>query len=215
MRLSLQLCCLPRQKSGQLQGDSDVEEDQLVVYRHRQPGQQGACWQAATLLGVRDTSGHTGTAPDFIRLDGHGISSDVQAPDQTPADLKARTTLCTHKVDDQGKQQLDVCKDNELLILTGRAPGDTSGKVTSEKRGAGTLIDTHMASVWLASCAQQLEVLDMASRASWVCSDHLPLWVCFQLLDTDGEPPSAAPQQPSWVCLQLLDPNGEPMSAVQ
>ena len=91
-----------------------------------------------------DTNAHTGIAPDFIRLDGHGISSDVQALDLLPADLKARANLCTHKVDVRGKQQLDFCKDNELLILNGRAPGDTSGKVTFVGRGAGTLIDYHM-----------------------------------------------------------------------
>ena len=58
-----------------------------------------------------DTNAHTGTAPDFIRLNGH----EVQALDQLPADLKTRANLCTHKVDVRGKQQLDFCKDNELL----------------------------------------------------------------------------------------------------
>ena len=86
-----------------------------------------------------DTNAHTGIAPDSIRLDGHGISSDVQALDQLPADLQARANLCTHKVDVCGKQQLNFCKDNELLILNGGAPGDTSGKVTFVGRGAGTL----------------------------------------------------------------------------
>ena len=143
-----------------------------------------------------DTNAHTGTAPDFIRLDGHGISSDVQALDHLPADLKARANLCNRKVDARGKQQLDFCKDNELLILNGRAPGDTSGKVTFVGRGAGTLIDYHMASAWLASCTQQLEVLDMASGACRVCSDHLPVRVCFHLPSADGEPLLAAQQQP-------------------
>ena len=142
-----------------------------------------------------DTNAHTGTAPDFIRLIGHGISSEVQALDQLPADLKTRANLCTHKVDVRGKQQLDFCKDNELLILNGRAPGDPSGKVTFVGRGAGTLIDYHMASAWLASCCMQLAVLDMASGACRVCSDHLPVQVCFQLPTTDGEPPAASAQQ--------------------
>eukprot|EP00891_Asterochloris_glomerata_P005509 jgi/Astpho2/5509/Aster-x1297 len=87
------------------------------------------------------------------------------ALDQLPADLKTRANLCTHKVDVCGKQQLDFCKDNELLILNGRAPGDSSGKVTFVGRGAGTLIDYHMASTWLASCCMQLAVLDMARGA--------------------------------------------------
>ena len=157
-----------------------------------------------------DTNAHTGIAPDFIRLDGHGISSDVQALDLLPADLKARANLCTHKVDVRGKQQLDFCKDNELLILNGRAPGDTSGKVTFVGRGAGTLIDYHMASAWLASCTKQLKVLDMASGACRVCSDHLPVRVCFQLPSADGEPPAAAQQQPPAVpCVPdiRLDPS--------
>ena len=112
-----------------------------------------------------DTNAHTGIAPDSIRLDGHGVSSDVKALDQLPADLQARANLCTHKGDVRGKQQLNFCKDNELLILNGGAPGDTSGKVTFVGRGAGTLIDYHMASAWLASCTKQLEVLDLASGA--------------------------------------------------
>ena len=62
-------------------------------------------------------------------------------------------------------------------------------------RGAGTLIDYHMASAWLASCCMQLAVLDMASGACRVCSDHLPVQVCFQLPTTDGEPPAASAQQ--------------------
>ena len=41
----------------------------------------------------------------------------MQALDQLPADLKARANRCTHKVDVHGKQQLDFCKDNKLLIL--------------------------------------------------------------------------------------------------
>ena len=134
-----------------------------------------------------DTNAHTGTAPDFIRLNGHGISSEVQALDQLPADLKMRANLCTHKVDVRGKQQLDFCKDNELLILNGRAPDDTSGKVTFVGRGARSPIDYHMASAWLASCTQQLEVLDRASGVCRVCSDHLPVRVCFQLPSAVGE----------------------------
>ena len=59
-------------------------------------GKQPHYWMCA------DTNAHTGTAPDFIRLDGHGISSEVQALDQLPADLKMRVNLCTHKVDVRG-----------------------------------------------------------------------------------------------------------------
>ena len=115
-----------------------------------------------------DINAHTGTEPDFIRLGGQGISSDVQALDQLPADLKARANLCTRKVDVRGKQQPKFCKDNELLVLKGRASGDTSGKVTFVGRVAGTLIDYHMASGWLASYTQQLEVVDTASGACQV-----------------------------------------------
>ena len=109
-----------------------------------------------------DTNAHTGTLPDHVVLKGPEIPDAVQALDDLPEHVPARRNECPHAVDRRGRQQLQFCKDNSLLILNGRVHGDPTGRTTfmrGRKRVVSTTLDYHMASSALNSWAERLEVL--------------------------------------------------------
>ena len=131
-----------------------------------------------------DTNAHTGTQPDHVFLEGLEFDDVVQALEDLPHHIPDRKNECPHAVDKRGRQQLQFCKDNSLLILNGRVHGDTSGKTTflrGRKRVVCTTLDYHMASPALFCWAERLEVLQKVSTPYMSCSDHHPVVARFRL----------------------------------
>ena len=131
-----------------------------------------------------DTNAHTGTLPDHVLLEGPGVPDAVQALEDLPEHVAERRNECPHAVDKRGRQQLQFCKDNSLLILNGRIHGDSTGKTTfmrGRKQVVCTTLDYHMASAALYCWAERLEVLQKVSTPYMSCSDHHPVVARFRL----------------------------------
>ena len=117
----------------------------------------------------------------------------MQALEDLPQHIPDRKNECPHAVDKRGRQQLQFCKDNSLLILNGRVHGDTSGKTTfmrGRKRVVCTTLDYHMASPDLFCWAERLEVLQKVSTPYMSCSDHHPVVARFRLPAAQQHPVS-------------------------
>ena len=139
-----------------------------------------------------DTNAHTGTLPDHVMLEGPEIPDAVQALDELPEHVPERRNECPHAVDRRGRQQLQFCKDNSLLILNGRVHGDPTGRTTfmrGRKRVVRTTLDYHMASSALYPWAERVEVLQKVSTPYMSCSDHHPVMARFRL-PAAQEPPA-------------------------
>ena len=124
-------------------------------------------------------------------LDGHGIFLTCRPLTTFPADLKRAQTSAPARWITVASSSWTSAKTTSCSFSMA---GHLATHLVRSHLWGGVRppsLTYHMASAWLASCAQQLEVLDMASGACRVCSDHLPVRVCFQLPSADGEPPLA------------------------
>ena len=71
----------------------------------------------------------------------------------------------------RGKELIDFCKSNDMLIINGRKIGDTMGKFTSHQYNGSAVVDYVLSPVWFAHNISKFQV---GKFIPWL-SDHCPL----------------------------------------
>ena len=88
-----------------------------------------------TVLVQGDLNARTGVEQDFVTFDKLDNSDSNCAEDLYSRNSEDKTT------NKRGKELLDICKVNELLITNGRKVGDLFGKFTSHQWNGSALND--------------------------------------------------------------------------
>ena len=114
-----------------------------------------------------DFNAHTNTYPDFIEND---KLIDNSLIDETPA-FSPRNSEDTNKINLRGKELLEFCKSQEIIILNGRKMGDLFGKITSFQWNGQGVVDYVLSSHEL---YPHLTYLKVGDYTPWI-SDHCPL----------------------------------------
>ena len=113
-----------------------------------------------------DFNGRTSVNEDFIRDDKFdnifGITNDN--------DTHARNSE-DHIINPRGRELLDICKSNDLLILNGRKSGDIFGKYTSHQWNGSSVVDYCITSTLF---MQEISNFTVGNYVPWL-SDHCPL----------------------------------------
>ena len=144
-----------------------------------------------------DLNARTGNESDFVNAD---KSDDIFGIDnlsnQGPRNSEDR------KVNPRGKELLDLCKVNDLLIANGRKIGDLFGKLTSHQYNGSALNDYLLAPNY---SMQKISHFKVGDFTPWL-SDHCPIYSTISLhtLSKDNTP-RVKPQEvtPKY----LFDPN--------
>ncbi|VDI19713.1 Hypothetical predicted protein [Mytilus galloprovincialis] len=112
-----------------------------------------------------DLNARTGSEPDFIQDD----SSDDHIPlyNNYNCDI-IQQIRCSNdcKVDNRGKQLLDLCISSKLCIVNGRLWGDSSGKFTCIKPTGSSVVDYVVMSEDLLNTTLYFQVSDFISTLS-------------------------------------------------
>ena len=80
------------------------------------------------------------------------------------------------KVDARGKELLEICKLNDLLILNGRIVGDIFGNLTSHQWNGSSVVDYAMTPNNFSKTNQNFSV---GKFIPWI-SDHCPIFTALQ-----------------------------------
>ena len=160
----------------------DCMQDDVLEYQGR----------GAQILVCGDFNARTAEEPDFVR------TAKLQpflltAPDDNelfdyipPRHNQDKLALGSQN---WGPELLGFCRQNSLLILNGRSPGDENGQCTFASAGGYSTVDYYIASVHCMTAAKLLHVLEEAGRYG---TDHNPL-----ILHVACETSKHEPTQPS------------------
>lgn len=121
-----------------------------------------------------DMNARTGSTVDYITVD--SVRYDNAAGDEfnehllnEPMDIHQRCSMdnTTHKI---GRRLIDLCIDNNLVILNGRTLGDLDGRFTSHQPNGSSVVDYFICTHVLYS-----GVVNMTVEALNEYSDHCPI----------------------------------------
>ena len=119
-----------------------------------------------------DLNARTGNEPDFVNADKSddifGIENLVNQGPRNSEDTKTNP---------RGKELLDLCKVNDLLIANGRTIGDLFGKLTSHQYNGSALNDYLLVPNYFTSKISYFKVGDFIP---WL-SDHCPIYSTISL----------------------------------
>jgi hypothetical protein len=110
-----------------------------------------------------DFNSRTGVGKDFVEFD----KSDLELGIENFDNQNGRNSE-DKKVNSRGKELLDVCKLNDLLILNGRKTGDIFGAFTSHNWNGSSVVDYSIASNSITDCICNFSV---GQYIPWL-SDH-------------------------------------------
>ena len=101
------------------------------------------------VLIMGDMNARTGILPDFINENGNN-HLDLPVNYQTDGVNKIRQS-CDDKINEYGKQLIDICKDSQLRIVNGRAPVDMYGQYTSFNKNGCSVVDYSLSDEYMLS----------------------------------------------------------------
>ena len=109
----------------------------------------------------------TGVEQDFLAFDKFDTS---ESPDNTSEQCCRNSEDKT--INKRGKELLDICKVNDLLITNGRKVGDIFGKFTSHQWNGSALNDYFLTPVHFMT---QIASFSVGDYVPWI-SDHCPIY---------------------------------------
>ena len=119
-----------------------------------------------TVLVQGDLNARTGVEQDFVTFDKLDNSDSNCAEDLYSRNSEDKTT------NKRGKELLDICKVNELLITNGRKVGDLFGKFTSHQWNGSALNDYLLTPV---PFLNRIASFSVGDYVPWI-SDHCPIY---------------------------------------
>lgn len=130
-----------------------------------------------------DLNARTGNEQDFVTFDKYDI-----IPSNVGENSPIKRSSEDRKINQRGKELIDLCKANDLLIANGRKVGDLRGKFTSHQWNGSALNDYLLAHKDFLSKVLSFSVGDYVP---WL-SDHCPIYskialnVRFQTVENGG-----------------------------
>ena len=123
-----------------------------------------------TYLIMGELNGRTQKGDDFVRDNFDKYSPINDVPAYTKDEATERKNQDTHKIDEQGKLILDLCKSHSLRILNGRTSGDTQGRFTRYPKR----IDNNPSVIDYSLCGEAIlpEIFSFAVLPFTELSDH-------------------------------------------
>ena len=121
--------------------------------------------QRGVTLVQGDLNARTGNVIDFIESD----KSDEELGITNVVDQFIRNSE-DQVVNNRGKELLDVCKQNDMIILNGRKIGDLSGKFTSHQWNGSAVVDYVLIPHWF---SKNILKFSIGEFIPWL-SDHCP-----------------------------------------
>ena len=122
--------------------------------------------QKGIVLVQGDLNARTGVENDFVNFD---KSDELLGIDNLSNHCLRNSE--DEKLNPRGKELLDLCKVNDLLIANGRKPGDLFGKFTSHQYNGSALNDYLLAPN---SFLEKISHFSVGDFAPWL-SDHCPI----------------------------------------
>ena len=114
-----------------------------------------------------DMNARTGISKDFIEHD----KIDIEFGIENQTGQHVRNSQDT-TVNVRGKELLDICKFNDLLILNGRKIGDLSGSLTSHQWNGSAVVDYVLSPI---EFMKNIPKFSIGNFNPWL-SDHCPLY---------------------------------------
>ena len=123
-----------------------------------------ACYsKKGPILLQGDFNGRTGVEKDFVEFDKSDLELGIENFDN-----QNKRNSEDKKVNTRGKELLDVCKSNDLLILNGRKMGDIFGSFTCHNWNGSSVVDYSIVSNTIMDCISSFSV---GQYIPWL-SDH-------------------------------------------
>ena len=125
-----------------------------------------------------DLNARVGVETDFVEFDKSdeflGIDNLLNQPKRNSEDKKVNT---------RGKELLDLCKVNDILVANGRKAGDIFGKFTSHQYNGSAVNDYLLIPFEL---EQKISQFNVGEYAPWL-SDHCPIYTRLKLKDLNED----------------------------
>ncbi len=137
-----------------------------------------------TTLVQGDLNARTGNLKDFIEPDKHDFEehNDLEEREvEMGSELIQNVRNSEDKNDNKrGKELIDFCKSNDMLIINGRKIGDTVGKFTSHQYNGSAVVDYFISPNWF---SRNISLFKVGQFIPWL-SDHCPIHTTLTLTYT-------------------------------